>query len=206
MQENIVATILFLVSLQEEFQVVLPNLIVVDAGLIASWESELKLWTTQVDFINYTSESTDAREFIQQAEFNFPNGPIKPQMILTTFEVLNSDMEILKTLHWEVLVVSELKSYYRPFSQIKAEFRLLLLSEPLKVGHGSQSTIKHTSQEGPWLMLWSVYLQPDQDSCLLVGIHHWGTVGLLIIGIYCYLLMSLFLLMMLMMCFHFGCF
>jgi SNF2 family DNA or RNA helicase len=90
MQENIVATILFLVSLLEEFQVVLPNLIVVDAELIASWESELKLWTTQVDFINYTSESTDAREFIQQAEFNFPNGPIKPQMILTTFEVLNS--------------------------------------------------------------------------------------------------------------------
>jgi SNF2 family DNA or RNA helicase len=90
MQENIVATILFLVSLLEEFQVVLPNLIVVDAGMIASWESELKLWTTQVDFINYTSESTDAREFIQQAEFNFPNGPVKPQMILTTFEVLNS--------------------------------------------------------------------------------------------------------------------
>jgi len=127
-------------------------------------------------------------------------------ILQTYIYLMMQDMEILKMLHWEVLVVSELKSYYRPFSQIKAEFRLLLLSEPLKVGHGSQSTIKHTSQEGPWLMLWSVYLQPDQDSCLLVGIHHWGTVGLLIIGIYCYLLMSLFLLMMLMMCFHFGCF
>jgi hypothetical protein len=97
-------------------------------------------------------------------------------ILQTYIYLMMQDMEILKMFHWEVLVVSELKSYYRPFSQIKAEFRLLLLSEPLKVGHGSQSTIKHTSQEGPWLMLWSVYLQPDEYFCLLVGIHHWGTV------------------------------
>jgi hypothetical protein len=61
------------VSLLKEFQVVLPNLIVVDARLIVSWELKLKLWTTQVDFINYTSKRTDAKEFIQQAKFNFPN-------------------------------------------------------------------------------------------------------------------------------------
>jgi hypothetical protein len=36
MQENIVVTILFLVSMLEEFKVVSFNLIVVDAGLITS--------------------------------------------------------------------------------------------------------------------------------------------------------------------------
>jgi SNF2 family DNA or RNA helicase len=73
MQDNIVMTILLLVSLLEEFHLVLPNLIVVDARLNTSWESELKLWTTQVDVINYISESIDLRKFIQQAKFNFPN-------------------------------------------------------------------------------------------------------------------------------------
>jgi hypothetical protein len=51
-------------------------------------------------------------------------------------------MDHLKKVDWEALIIDEgrrqrpQKSHqksYRPFSQIKSTFRLLLLSEPLKV-------------------------------------------------------------------------
>jgi hypothetical protein len=48
------------------------------------------------------------------------------------------DMEILKNLEWEALIVDEgwrlhPQKTYHPFSRLNSAFRLLLLSEPPKV-------------------------------------------------------------------------
>jgi cobalamin biosynthesis Co2+ chelatase CbiK len=78
-------------------------------------------------------------------------------ILQTYIYLMMQDMEILKTLDWEVLVVSELKSYYRPFSQIKAEFRLLLLSEPLK------TNVEELSQYVAFLEPWKNLVMHGQD-------------------------------------------
>jgi chromodomain-helicase-DNA-binding protein 3 len=137
-QEKMVTTILFILSLVEDFRVVRPTLIVVHVGLLSSWEQELRLWAPKLNLVSYATKNEEARDVIRRVEFNLPGGPFKPDIVLTTFEVLNADMEVLEKVDWEVLIVDEARrprpqKVFRAFCQLSSVFRLLLLSETLKM-------------------------------------------------------------------------
>ncbi|CAK9235246.1 unnamed protein product [Sphagnum troendelagicum] len=137
-QEKMVTTILFILSLVEDFRVVRPTLIVVHVGLLSSWEQELRLWAPKLNLVSYATKNEEARDVIRRVEFNLPGGPFKPDIVLTTFEVLNADMEVLEKVDWEVLIVDEARrprpqKAFRAFCQLSSVFRLLLLSESLKM-------------------------------------------------------------------------
>jgi SNF2 family DNA or RNA helicase len=85
-----VTTILFILSLVEDLRVVRPTLIVVHVGLLSSWEQELRLWAPKLNLVSYATKNEEARDVIRRVEFNLPGGPFKPDIVLTTFEVLNA--------------------------------------------------------------------------------------------------------------------
>jgi SNF2 family DNA or RNA helicase len=89
-QEKMVTTILFILSLVEDLRVVRPTLIVVHVGLLSSWEQELRLWAPKLNLVSYATKNEEARDVIRRVEFNLPGGPFKPDIVLTTFEVLNA--------------------------------------------------------------------------------------------------------------------
>lgn len=102
LQEKIVTTIIFFLSLVEDFKVVHPVLVVVPISLIQNWEHELRFWSPKLNIVNYASQIKEARDVVRQTEFNSFNEPFKPQIVLTTFEVINcvrnSSLSVFSTL------------------------------------------------------------------------------------------------------------
>ena len=82
-------TIMFFLSLVEDFRVVRPILVVVPKSLIQNWKHELDQWAPKLYIVNYASKTEDARGIICRTEFSSFIGPFKPQIVLTTFEVIN---------------------------------------------------------------------------------------------------------------------
>lgn len=80
---------MFFLSLVEEFRIVHPILVVVPVGLVPTWERELQLWAPKLNMVNYASKIEDARDVVRRMEFSLPNEHFKPQIVLTTFEVIN---------------------------------------------------------------------------------------------------------------------
>lgn len=88
-QEKIVMTIMFFLSLVEDYRVAHPILVVVPKSLIQNWEHELYQWAPKLYVVNYASKMEDARGIIRRTEFSSFSEPFKPQIVLTTFEVVN---------------------------------------------------------------------------------------------------------------------
>lgn len=97
-------SIMFFLSLVEDFKVVHPVLVVVPISLIQNWEHELRFWSPKLNIVNYASQIKEARDVVRQMEFNSFNEPFKPQIVLTTFEVINyvrdSSLSVFSTLCW----------------------------------------------------------------------------------------------------------
>jgi len=82
-------TIMFFLSLVECYRVVRPILVVVPKSLIQNWEHELYQWAPKLYIVNYASKLEEARDIIRRAEFSSFNEPFRPQIVLTTFDVIN---------------------------------------------------------------------------------------------------------------------
>jgi SNF2 family DNA or RNA helicase len=118
------SVIAFLTSLVEEFKATAPILVVVPLSMLSFWEGELAFWAPP-DFNAVTySGLVAARNCIHDHELwlqpSSMDGKVgfsgkcqlggrvpKPDLVVTTYEVLCSDVHMLKAMHWAAVVVDQ---------------------------------------------------------------------------------------------------
>ncbi|KAK7377174.1 hypothetical protein VNO80_02594 [Phaseolus coccineus] len=153
-----IQSIAFLASLFEEN--VSPHLVVAPLSTLRNWEREFATWVPHMNVVMYFG-SAKARAIIREYEFYFQKnqkrskknkskknkkivddskqGRIKFDVLLTSYEMINSDSSSLKPIKWESMIVDEghrLKNKdSRLFSSLKqysTKHRVLLTGTPLQ--------------------------------------------------------------------------
>lgn len=119
-----IQSIAFLASVSEDnFG---PHLVVAPLSTLRNWEREFATWAPQMNVVMYSGSSA-ARENIRKYEFYFPKDKpkklkkkkssssndekkqsrIKFDVLLTSYEMINMDSAVLKTIEWECMIVDE---------------------------------------------------------------------------------------------------
>ncbi|XP_023635622.1 CHD3-type chromatin-remodeling factor CHR7 isoform X1 [Capsella rubella] len=133
-----IQTIAFLATLLEENQA--PHLVVAPLSTLRNWEREFSTWTPQLNVVMYTGNS-EARRVIREHEFYFPENKkvCKLDVLLTSYEMINSDTTYLKPIKWNCMIVDEghrLKNMssklFSSLTQCKSKHRVLLTGTPLQ--------------------------------------------------------------------------
>ncbi|KAL6212996.1 hypothetical protein ACLB2K_018211 [Fragaria x ananassa] len=150
-----IQSIAFLASLFEER--VCPHLVVAPLSTLRNWEREFATWAPQMNVVMY-SGSSQARAVIREYEFYFPKNHkkikkkksgqvvgeskqdrIKFDVLLTSYEMINSDSTSLKPIKWECMIVDEghrLKNkdskLFSSLQQYSTDHRTLLTGTPLQ--------------------------------------------------------------------------
>jgi chromodomain-helicase-DNA-binding protein 7 len=127
-------------------------LIVAPLSLIGQWQSESQTWAPDLNVVFYHG-SADAREFLSQQEFYYTDQFTPKQVaaklkkmhvtkfhtLITTYEVVLKDVEVLKKIRWKALIVDEAHRLKNPKSKLFEElasvprdFCLLLTGTPLQ--------------------------------------------------------------------------
>jgi chromodomain-helicase-DNA-binding protein 7 len=136
---------------QSATQVRAPFLIVAPLSLVGQWQSELMSWAPDLNVLLYHG-SADAREFLVQQEFYFTEQFIarsdaiklrkqhvtKFHVLITTYEVILKDVQVISKIKWKALIVDEAhrlkNSKSRLFEQlanVPRDFCLLLTGTPI---------------------------------------------------------------------------
>ena len=121
-----------------------PFLVLAPLSTLGHWKREIEN-TTDLNVVQYHSPhgGEESRERIRQYEFNFPNCDNKSiykfNVLLTTYNILMSDLEILQDIHWKFLIIDEAQraksqntKLFLALKQIKADAKLLLTGTPLQ--------------------------------------------------------------------------
>ena len=116
-----------------------PFLIVVPLSTIAAWKKELHKWAPQLNSIIYIG-NTESREIIRENEFYVDSTrKIKFNVLVTTYELLLKDQDLLRGQKWAGLLVDEAHRLKNAESQLhecmkdfKTGFRLLITGTPLQ--------------------------------------------------------------------------
>lgn len=113
-----------------------PFLIVAPLSLVGQWQSEAKSWAPDLNVLLYHG-SADAREFLVQQEFYFTDQFVakgtamklkkqhitKFHILITTYEVVLKDIEVLSKVKWKTLIVDEAHRLKNPSSRLFAELQ-----------------------------------------------------------------------------------
>eukprot|EP00794_Sanderia_malayensis_P009568 gene9568-10557_t len=150
-----IQTICFLSHLFHGYDLYGPFLVVVPLSTMAAWQKEFQLWAPDINIVVYIGD-VNSRTKIQEYDWCHKNGRLKFNCILTTYEMLLRDKDVLGSVYWSVLMVDEahrLKNddslLYRSLVEFKTNFRLLITGTPL------QNSLKE---------LWSLlhFIMPDK--------------------------------------------
>ena len=131
-----------------------PFLVVAPLSTIGHWKRELEEWTDFNTVLYYEpTNGKAARQVIRETEFGFGNNgyrgrPVKFNVLLTTYEVLQSDISDLEGIRWKVLVIDEahrLKNRNSKtlecLNQVISERRILLTGTPIQNSTGELFTL-----------------------------------------------------------------
>ena len=88
----------------------------------------------------------EGRERIRTYEFYYPehttNGIYKFNVLLTTYNILMTDLDVLQDIHWKYMIVDEAQraksqntKLFSALRQIRADAKLLLTGTPLQVSY-----------------------------------------------------------------------
>lgn len=129
-----------------------PFLIVAPLSLIGQWQSESQTWAPDLNVVFYHG-SADAREFIAKHEFYYSDQFIPKQtaarlkkmhvtkfhILITTYEVVLKDVDVLKKIRWKALIVDEAHRLKNPkarlfeeLASVPRDFCILLTGTPLQ--------------------------------------------------------------------------
>jgi SNF2 family DNA or RNA helicase len=111
-----------------------PFLIVAPLSLIGQWQSEAKTWAPDLNVVLYHG-SADARDFLVKQEFYFSDQFVPKQtamklkkqhvtkfhILITTYEVVLKDINVLSKIRWRTLIVDEAHRLKNPRSRLFAE-------------------------------------------------------------------------------------
>ncbi|EGD72398.1 chromodomain helicase DNA binding protein 1 [Salpingoeca rosetta] len=133
-----IQSIVFLSYLFNVQRVYGPFLIVVPLSTIMAWSRELHKWAPAMNTIVYVGNKA-SREAIRDHEFYNDRGKIKFNVLLTTYEKVNTNLDDLQQIRWAALVVDEahrLKNHesmlHQALSDLRHDFRLLVTGTPLQ--------------------------------------------------------------------------
>jgi superfamily II DNA or RNA helicase len=136
----------------QQTQVRGPFLIVAPLSLIGQWQSESQTWAPDLNVVFYHG-SADAREFIAQQEFYYTDQFLPKQtvaklkkmhvtkfhILITTYEVVLKDVDVLKKIRWKALIVDEAHRLKNPkarlfeeLASVPRDFCILLTGTPLQ--------------------------------------------------------------------------
>ncbi|KAL6861920.1 hypothetical protein ACP4OV_017620 [Aristida adscensionis] len=151
-----IQSIAFLASLFEDK--LGPHLVVAPLSTLRNWEREFATWAPQMNVVMYFGSSS-SRDTIRKYEFYYPKentkklkkkksspsnegkrqSRIKFDVLLTSYEMINMDSNVLKNIGWESLIVDEghrLKNKdSKLFGQLKdynTRHRVLLTGTPVQ--------------------------------------------------------------------------
>ncbi|PIA60920.1 hypothetical protein AQUCO_00300438v1 [Aquilegia coerulea] len=151
-----IQSIAFLASLFEEN--IVPFLVVAPLSTLRNWEREFATWAPHMNVVMYVGNGS-ARSVIREHEFYFAKGEfrkhkkkktssaiseskqdrIKFDVLLTSYEMINSDTTSLKPIKWECMIVDEghrLKNkdskLFLALKQYASNHRVLLTGTPLQ--------------------------------------------------------------------------
>ena len=129
-----------------------PFLIVAPLSLVSQWEAETKEWAPDMNAVVYHG-SADARDFLVKNEFHYTDQYhskalaqnlkrkhiTKFQLLITTYEVVLKDVNVLSKIHWKALIVDEahrlknIKSkLFEDLASVPRDWCLLLTGTPLQ--------------------------------------------------------------------------
>eukprot|EP01135_Chromosphaera_perkinsii_P010809 Nk52_evm4s2241 gene=Nk52_evmTU4s2241 len=134
-----IQTISFISYLFHTHKVYGPFIIVVPLSTITAWQRELQKWGPDMNALMYLGDSP-SRQIIREKEFYVAGtAKVKFNVLLTTFEIVLMDCELLGRIKWASLLVDEahrLKNSESQLHQVLVEFhtnhRLLITGTPLQ--------------------------------------------------------------------------
>ncbi|RKO93425.1 SNF2 family N-terminal domain-containing protein, partial [Blyttiomyces helicus] len=132
-----VQTISFISYLFHHMKIYGPFLIVVPLSTIGSWAREFAKWAPDINLIVYQGREP-SRRMIQENEF-YTDGKVKFNALLTTFELVLRDKDVLGKIKWSYLAVDEAHRLKNADSQLHEALkdfhtanRLLITGTPLQ--------------------------------------------------------------------------
>ncbi|PNT66056.1 hypothetical protein BRADI_3g06450v3, partial [Brachypodium distachyon] len=130
-QERIIKTVLFAMSILPD--VSCPLLIV--STSVSLWEAKFNLLAPYINVVVYNGEK-DVRKTIRDLEF-YDNGSMMLQVLLAHPDAILEDIETMKCIVWEAVIVddcqiSRVSKCLEQLKHLLADFRMVLLSSPLK--------------------------------------------------------------------------
>ncbi|KAJ6259132.1 hypothetical protein Dda_6029 [Drechslerella dactyloides] len=135
-----VQTVALLSWLKNDMEIDGPFLVVVPLSTVPAWCETFVKWAPDLNFIVYTGPGK-ARQVIQEHEMfqDATRKKTKFHVMITTYEYVNHDTQLLNSIRWNYLAVDEahrLKNtesrLYESLKQFKVEDRLLITGTPLQ--------------------------------------------------------------------------
>ncbi|XP_015079085.1 uncharacterized protein LOC107023051 isoform X2 [Solanum pennellii] len=133
-KDRIMKMVFFILSLSD---VCCPFLIVTTSSSLPQWEAEFTRLAPSIDVVVY-SGSRDSRRRIKSLEFYDEGGFMMLQVLLSSLEFAIEDVEILRSLSWEVTIIDDcqnvgISGHVEQIKMLATGVRVLLFNGPMKI-------------------------------------------------------------------------